>query len=85
MLFIFPSSRHLSFWMRNTLLPLDMFFIDSNWNVVGVVENAEPLTESPREVDGFSQYVLEVNAGFAKRHGLGAGAKMRFVAPGESQ
>ena len=52
MLFIFPTERHNSFWMRNTLLPLDMFFIDSAWNVVGVVENAEPLTESPRAVDG---------------------------------
>jgi uncharacterized membrane protein (UPF0127 family) len=85
MLFIFPSERHNSFWMRNTLLPLDMFFIDSSWKVVGVVENAEPLTESPRDVDGLSQYVLEVNAGFAKRHGLGAGNKLRFVAPGENQ
>ena len=85
MLFIFPDERHNSFWMRNTLLPLDMFFIDSKWTVVGVVENAEPLTESPRQVDGRSQYVLEVNAGFAKRHGFGAGAKLRFVAPGESQ
>ena len=83
MLFIFPTERHNSFWMRNTLLPLDMFFIDSDWNVVGVVENAEPLTESPRAVDGMSQYVLEVNAGFAKRHGFGAGEKLRFVAPGE--
>ncbi len=83
MLFIFPTERHNSFWMRNTLLPLDMFFIDSDWTVVGVVENAEPLTESPRAVQGMSQYVLEVNAGFAKRHGFGAGNKLRFVAPGE--
>ncbi|MFT3922511.1 MAG: DUF192 domain-containing protein [Myxococcales bacterium] len=83
MLFIFPTERHNSFWMRNTLLPLDMFFIDSDWTVVGVVENAEPLTESPREVAGMSQYVLEVNAGFAKRQGFGAGDKLRFIAPGE--
>ena len=59
MLFIFPTERHNSFWMRNTLLPLDMFFIDSEWRVVGVVENAEPLTESARAVEGMSQYVLE--------------------------
>ncbi len=85
MLFVFPTERHNSFWMRNTLLPLDMFFVDSNWTVVGVVENAVPLTEDPRQVDRPSQYVLEVNAGFAKRHGFGAGAKLRFVAPGESQ
>ncbi len=82
MLFVFPFQRHQSFWMRNTLIPLDLFFIDSNWKVVGVVENAEPLTEGPREVDGDSQYVLEVNAGFAKKHGFGAGTKVRYMPPG---
>jgi len=81
MLFVFPFSRQQSFWMRNTLLPLDMFFIDSNWKVLGVVENAEPLTETPRQVEGESQYVLEVNAGFAKAHGFGAGTKVRYTPP----
>lgn len=81
MLFLFPTERYNSFWMRNTLIPLDMFFIDSEWNVVGVVENAEPLTDDPRQVDKMSQYVLEVNAGFAARHHIGAGAKVKFVPP----
>jgi uncharacterized membrane protein (UPF0127 family) len=81
MLFIFPIQRHQSFWMKNTLIPLDMFFISSSWEVVGVVENAEPLTEVPREVDGDSQYVLEVNAGFAKKHGFGPGTKVRYTPP----
>lgn len=81
MLFVFPRSRHQSFWMHNTLLPLDMFFIDSNWQVVGVAENAEPLTDDPREVEGDSQYVLEVNAGFAKAHGFGPGTKVRYTPP----
>jgi hypothetical protein len=81
MLFLFPTERYNSFWMRNTLIPLDMFFIDSEWNVVGVVENAEPLTDDARQVDKMSQYVLEVNAGFAARHRLGAGAKVKFEPP----
>lgn len=81
MLFLFPTERYNSFWMRNTLIPLDMFFIDSEWNVVGVVQNAEPLTDDARQVDKMSQYVLEVNAGFAARHQLGAGAKVTFVPP----
>ena len=81
MLFLFPSERHNSFWMHNTLIPLDMFFIDSEWNVVGVVEGARPLTDDPRQVDKLSQYVLEVNAGFAARHRLGVGAKLKFVPP----
>jgi uncharacterized membrane protein (UPF0127 family) len=81
MLFLFPTERYNSFWMRNTLIPLDMFFIDSEWNVVGVVENAEPLTDDARQVDKMSRYVLEVNAGFAARHQIGAGAKVTFVPP----
>jgi uncharacterized membrane protein (UPF0127 family) len=83
MLFLFPSERRQSFWMRNTLIPLDMFFIDSDWTVVGVVENAEPLTDTPRGVAKMSRYVLETNAGFARRHGFGAGQKIRFVPPEE--
>jgi len=67
--------------MHNTLLPLDLFFIDSNWQVIGVAENAEPLTDDPREVEGDSQYVLEVNAGFAKAHGFGPGTKVRYTPP----
>ncbi len=83
MVFLFPDERHHNFWMRNTLLALDMFFIDSSWKVVGIVENAEPLTETPRGVGKPSQYVLEVNAGFARRHGFRVGQQLRFVAPGE--
>ena len=83
MLFLFPSERQQSFWMQNTLIPLDMFFIDANWKVVGVVENAEPLTRSPRQVRGKSQYVLEVNGGFAAKHGFGAGTQIKFNPPAE--
>lgn len=83
MVFLFPDQRVHNFWMRNTLISLDMFFIDSDWNVVGVVENAEPLTDVGRGVGKPSQFVLEVNAGFAQRHGFGVGQKLRFVAPGE--
>ena len=81
MLFLFATERYNSFWMHNTLIPLDMFFIDSDWNVVGVVENATPLTDDPRRVDRMSRYVLEVNAGFARRYGLGAGARVKFMPP----
>lgn len=81
MLFAFPTERYNNFWMHNTLIPLDMFFIDAEWNVVGVVENATPLTDDPRGVDKMSRYVLEVNAGFAARHGFGPGATVKFVPP----
>jgi uncharacterized protein len=81
MLFVFPTERYNSFWMHNTLIPLDMYFIDSEWNVVGVVEQATPLTDDPRQVPKMSQYVLEVRGGFARAHGLGEGAKVKFVPP----
>ena len=79
MLFLFESSEHHSFWMRNTLIPLDIIFIKADWTILGTVENATPLTESPRSVPGDSQYVLEVNAGFARRHGLQDGTSLRYV------
>src|SRR5689334_6106172 len=81
MIFVFSTERYNSFWMHNTLIPLDMFFIDSDWNVVGVVQNAAPQTDDPRRVDKMSRYVLEVKAGFAARHGLGAGAQVKFMPP----
>lgn len=80
MLFVFPPPpRQQSFWMRNTYVPLDMIFIDDALRVVGVVERTEPLTDTPRAVRGASQYVLEVNAGFARAHGLGPGARIEII------
>jgi uncharacterized membrane protein (UPF0127 family) len=78
MLFLFERSEPLTFWMHNTYVPLDMIFIEPSMHVLGVVENAEPLTDSARAVPGNSQYVLEVNAGFSRRHGLGQGTAVRF-------
>ena len=81
MLFIFPTERRNSFWMHNTLIPLDMLFIDSEWKVVGIVERAAPQTDDPRGVPKMSQYVLEVNGGFASRHGLSTDTVVRFTPP----
>ena len=52
MLFLFERSEQLTFWMRNTHIPLDMIFIEPSWRVLGVVENAEPLTDTSRSVPG---------------------------------
>jgi uncharacterized protein len=80
MLFVFPPPpRHQVFWMRNTLIPLDMIFIDGALRVVGVAEQAQPLTETPRQVAGESQYVLEVNGGFARQTGIGPGARIEIL------
>lgn len=84
MLFVFPppARRHV-FWMRNTIIPLDMIFIADDLQVVGVVENAEPLTETERAVGAPSRYVLEVNAGFAARHGVAAGTRVEVIGLGD--
>jgi uncharacterized membrane protein (UPF0127 family) len=76
MLFLFPEERRLSFWMKNTLIPLDMIFISKDWRVAGIVENAPPLTEEPRGIESLSQYVLEVSGGTCSRLGLAVGDRV---------
>ena len=66
MLFVFSESVDHAFWMKNTLLPLDMIFIDERREVVGIVERATPLSTEPRSVARPSRFVLEVNGGFAR-------------------
>lgn len=78
MIFIFRTESVQSFWMKNTLIPLDMVFIRADLTVAGVVENAEPLTLDPRGVDTPSRFVLEVNGGYGRAHGIKAGTKVRF-------
>ncbi len=78
MLFVFDESEDHSFWMKDTLIPLDMIFVDEGGRVVGVVERAEPRTLSPRAVGVPSRYVLEVNGGWAAAHGVRPGDRVRF-------
>ena len=78
MVFLFAEDEVQSFWMKNTLIPLDMIFIAADLTVAGVVENAEPLTTEGRGIDAPSRYVLEVNGGWARAHGVTAGTRVRF-------
>ena len=78
MLFLYQDEGIRVFWMRNTLIPLDMIFISADLTVAGVVENAEPQTDTQRQVGKPSQYVLEVNGGFAAAHGITAGTPVEF-------
>ena len=76
MLFIFPNEVVQSFWMRNTLIPLDILFVDRTGKVVGVVQWAEPKTLTSRTVGKPSMYVLEVPGGWASRNSVQAGARV---------
>jgi uncharacterized membrane protein (UPF0127 family) len=82
MLFISESPRHQVFWMKNTLIPLDMIFIGADWRIAGIVENAAPQTLDSRDVGVASQYVLEINGGLSARYGLHAGQSVDFQAGG---
>ena len=79
MLFFFPQSEILSFWMHNTLIALDMIFLDETRTVVGVVANAAPQTDSPRGVGKPSRYVVEVAGGEAAAHAVGPGTRAVFI------
>lgn len=78
MLFLMNEDRIWPFWMRNTLISLDMIFIAKDLTIAGIVQNAEPRTESLRQVEAPSLYVLEVNGGYCAAHKVAAGAKVRF-------
>lgn len=78
MLFLMPEETDHTFYMRNTLIPLDMIFIARDMTIAGIVENAEPRTETLRRVGKPSLYVLEVNGGWTAAKQIKAGAKVRF-------
>ncbi|WP_224245998.1 DUF192 domain-containing protein [Hyalangium gracile] len=78
MLFLFPEEVVQSFWMRNTLIPLDMLFIDTRKKVVGIVERAEPRTLKARSVGVPSQFVLEVPGGWCQSVGITKGSTVEF-------
>ncbi|MBX5482523.1 MAG: DUF192 domain-containing protein [Myxococcaceae bacterium] len=78
MLFVFRDDQIHNFWMRNTLIPLDMLFIDKDGQVVGIVRNAEPRTLTSRSVGKPSRYVLEVPGGWCEKNAIEPGAKTEF-------
>ncbi|HSN26778.1 MAG TPA: DUF192 domain-containing protein [Kofleriaceae bacterium] len=78
MLFLMGKEKAWTFWMHNTLIPLDMIFITKDMTVAGVVHDAEPKTDTLRQVETPSLYVLEVNGGYTASHGVIDGAKVRF-------
>lgn len=78
MIFLFPAEALQSFWMKNTPLPLDMIFINAERKIVGIVEQTTPFSLDSRSVSAPSQFVLEINGGLVKRHGVRPGDSVRF-------
>jgi uncharacterized protein len=84
MLFVFQDEVVHSFWMKNTLIPLDIMFIARDGpgagRIVGIAENTTPLSEAPISVGKPSTYVLEVPGGWSKRVGVKAGDRITLPA-----
>lgn len=74
MLFLFEYPGRMAFWMKDMRFPIDIIWIGSDWKVVDITHDLAPETY-PQTFSPLSdaQYVLEVNAGFAERHGIAVG------------
>jgi uncharacterized membrane protein (UPF0127 family) len=80
MLFVYESPRRAQFWMKNTLIPLDMIFADAAGRVTRVHSNAIPGDLTPIDGGEGVVYVLEINGGLADRLGIVPGAELRHPA-----
>ncbi len=84
MLFVYDRPERAVFWMKNTLIPLDMVFADATGRVTRVHADARPRDETPIDGGEGVLLVLEINGGLAARLGIGPGAELRHpvLAPG---
>lgn len=76
MLFVFPDDERAAkrFWMRDTLIPLDILFLEDDGTVINVHENCPPAVEQPGFTsDRACRLVLELRGGWCAEHGLEAG------------
>lgn len=78
MLFVFQDSQVRSFWMKNTLIPLDIAYIDENLTVIDI-QSMAPETEDAHTSSGPAMFALEVPEGWFEREGIGVGAQARLV------
>ena len=78
MLFVFESFRILSFWMRNTFIPLDIAYVDEDGTVVDI-QHMEALDERKQYISKApALYAIDTNAGWFKRNNLKVGSKVVF-------
>ncbi len=79
MLFMYDKPGNYRYWMKDTKIPLDIYWIDASKKIVHIEPSVKP-ESYPKEfgTDIPSQYVLETNAGFAKTHNIQTGDIVRF-------
>lgn len=78
MLFIFDQQEPLSFWMANTPLSLDMYFVNENFEIVRIHTGTTPFSRQSYASERPARYVVEVNAGFTLTHDLKEGDRIRI-------
>jgi uncharacterized membrane protein (UPF0127 family) len=83
MLFLYDAPQRATFWMKNSLIPLDMIFLDQTGTVTRVHENAVPLDETTIDGGPGVVAVLEINGGLASAIGISEGSQLRH--PGLDQ
>lgn len=76
MLFDFSPQQHVSMWMKNTFIPLDMIFIRADGRILRIAENTEPQSEKIISSGGLTKGVLEVIGGTARKYGIEPGDKV---------
>ena len=77
MIFDFFTPQPVAFWMHNTILPLDIIFIDKTGRIINIAANAKPFDDTPLPSDGPARAVLEINAGMAAKLGIRPGDLVR--------
>ncbi|RJP56783.1 MAG: DUF192 domain-containing protein [Ignavibacteriales bacterium] len=78
MLFIFPTEEYQSFWMKNTVLPLDILFVNKKMEIVTIHRDTTPFAETSYPSTAPSIYVVEVNAGYTEQFGIKEGDKISW-------
>ncbi len=78
MIFLFPQSTELAFWMKNTYIPLDMLFIDEKGIITRVVENTKPLSTQNIHSIGKAIAVIELAGGSAARLNIATGDRVLY-------
>ncbi len=78
MLFIMEREEPQNFWMKNTILPLDIIYVSEAMKIVNISPDAVPYSEAQIPSEAPAKYVVEVNAGYAKQHNLKKGDIISF-------
>jgi uncharacterized protein len=83
MLFVHPQPNRYTYWMYQTLIPLDMIWLDSNRNIVEIVQNAQPCKTQASKCEQYggkevAAYVLEIKGGMARKYNLQLGQRIQW-------